>query len=146
MAELLYKELSYAIVGAAMEVHSVLGSGFLEAVYQSALEKELRLRQIPFERKVKLPISYKGDLIGEYEGDMVVDGKIIVEIKSVSRFNSAHEAQIIHYLTATGLQLGLLLNFGANSLEYRRIIKSQKQNQKSASIGEIRGKNFLDHQ
>lgn len=146
MAELLYKELSYAIVGAAMEVHSVLGSGFLEAVYQSALEKELRLRQIPFERKVKLPISYKGDLIGEYESDMVVDGKIIVEIKSVSRFNSAHEAQIIHYLTATGLQLGLLLNFGANSLEYRRIIKSQKQNQKSASIGEIRGKNFLDHQ
>ncbi|MCC6260535.1 MAG: GxxExxY protein [Anaerolineales bacterium] len=146
MAELLYKELSYAIVGAAMEVHSVLGSGFLEAVYQSALEKELSLRQISFERKVKLPISYKGDLIGEYEGDMVVDGKIIVEIKSVSRFNSAHEAQIIHYLTATGLQLGLLLNFGANSLEYRRIIKSQKQNQKSASIGEIRGKNFLDHQ
>ncbi|MCC7119625.1 MAG: GxxExxY protein [Anaerolineales bacterium] len=146
MAELLYKELSYAIIGAAMEVHTVLGSGFLEAVYQSALEKELQLRQIPFEKKVKLPVSYKGDMIGEYESDMVVDGKNVVEIKSVSRFNSAHEAQTIHYLTATGLQLGLLLNFGANSLEHRRIIKSQKQNQKSASISEIRGKNSLDNQ
>lgn len=125
MAELLYKDLSFAIIGAAMEVYNVLGSGFLEAVYQAALEKELTLRGIPFERKVKLPVSYKGNLIGEYEADLVVDGKIIIEIKSVSRFNSAHEAQAIHYLTATGMQLAILVNFGAGSLEYRRIIKSQ---------------------
>lgn len=137
MAELLYKHLSFAIIGAAMEVHNILGSGFLEAVYQVALEKELKLRKIPFEHKVKLPISYKGELIGEYEADLVVDGKIVVELKSVSRFSSAHEAQAIHYLTATGVQLALLINFGAGSLEYRRVIKSERQNKKSASISDI---------
>jgi GxxExxY protein len=84
MTELLYKHLSFAIIGAAMEVYNLLGSGFLEAVYQAALERELMLRGIPFERKVKLPVSYKGELIGEYEADLVV------EIKSISRFNSAH--------------------------------------------------------
>jgi GxxExxY protein len=139
MVELLYKQLSFAIIGAAMEVQNVLGAGFLEAVYQTALEKELRLRGIPFERKVKLPVLYKGELIGEYEADLVVDGKIIVEIKSISKLNSAHEAQAIHYLTATGLQLALLINFGSSSLEYRRVIKSEKTNKKSALIDEIRG-------
>jgi GxxExxY protein len=144
MTELLYKDLSFAIIDAAMEVHNVLGPGFLEAVYQIAFEKELALRKISFEPKVKLPVSYKGELISEYEADLVVDGKIIVELKSISRFNSAHEAQVIHYLTATGLQLALLINFGAGSLEYRRIIKSEKQIKKSVSISEIRGKNSLD--
>ena len=143
MAELLYKHLSFAIIGAVMEVHNVLGSGFLEAVYQVALEKELALRKIPFEHKVKLPVLYKGELIGEYEADLVVDGKIVLELKSISRFNSAHEAQAIHYLTATGLQLALLINFGAGSLEHRRSIKSEKQIKKSAPISEICGKNSL---
>jgi GxxExxY protein len=87
MAELLYKHLSFAIIGAAMEVHTVLGSGFLEAVYQTALEKELKLRGIPFARKVKLPVSYKGELIGEYEADLVADEKIILELKSISKLN-----------------------------------------------------------
>ncbi len=144
MAELLYKHLSFAIIGAAMEVHKILGSGFLESVYQGSLEKELVLRGIPFERKVKLPVSYKGELVGEYESDLVVDGKIVVEIKAISRLNSAHEAQAIHYLTATGLQLALLINFGSGSLEYQRIIKSEKQIKKSAPISEISGKNFLE--
>jgi GxxExxY protein len=125
MTEILFKQLSYAIIGAAMEVHTILGSGFLEAVYQAALEKELRLRGIPFERKVKLPVSYKGDLIGQYEADLVVDGKIIVEIKSVSRLNSVNDAQAIHYLTVTGLQLAILINFGESSLQYRRIVKTE---------------------
>jgi GxxExxY protein len=122
-----------------MEVHNVLGSGFLESVYQTSFEKELTLRGIPFERKVKLPVSYKGELVGEYEADLVVDEKIVVEIKSISRLNSAHEAQAIHYLTATGLQLALLVNFGAGSLEYRRVIKSEKQKKQSAPISGIRG-------
>ena len=126
MAEILYKELSYAIVGAAMEVHSILGSGFLESVYQIALEKELRLREIPFERKVKLPVSYKGDLIGEYEADLIVDGKIIIELKSVSRITPAHEAQAHHYLAATGLQLAIVINFGETSLQSRRVIRTTK--------------------
>lgn len=126
MAEILFKQLSYAIIGAAMEVHNILGLGFLEAVYQVALEKELRLRGIPFERKVKLPVLYKGDLIGEYEADLVVDGKIVVEIKSISRLTSAHEAQAIHYLAATGLQLAILINFGETSLQSRRVVRTEK--------------------
>ena len=78
MAELLYKQLTFAVIGAAMEVHRILGPGFLESVYQSALERELTLRGIVYERKVNLPVTYKDILIGEYEADLVIDGKIIV--------------------------------------------------------------------
>jgi len=123
MVELLYKEQTFAVIGAAMEVHTILGPGFLEAVYQGALERELTLRGILFERKVKLPLTYKDLVIGEYEADLVIDKKFIVEIKAVSKFNSNHQAQAMHYLTATGLHLALLLNFGTGSLEHRRIIK-----------------------
>jgi len=123
MVELLYKELTFAVIGAAMEVHKILGSGFLEAVYQAALERELTLRGIPFERKVKLPVTYKDVIVGIYEADLVIDNKFIVEIKAVSKFNSNHQAQAMHYLTATGLRLALLLNFGTGSLEHRRVIK-----------------------
>ncbi|MEW6401745.1 MAG: GxxExxY protein [Chloroflexota bacterium] len=133
------------IIGAAMEVHTVLGAGFLEAVYQKALEKELTLRGIPFEPKVKLPVAYKGELLGEYEADLVVDGKTIVEIKSIFRLNSVHDAQAIHYLTATGLQLALLLNFGAGSLEYRRVVKTEKTGQKiRANLRNPRPRNDLE--
>jgi GxxExxY protein len=123
MIELLYKELTFAVIGAAMEVHTILGPGFLEAVYQAALERELTLRRIPFERKVKLPVTYKDVLIGEYEADLVIDKKFVVEIKAVSRFNASHQAQAMHYLAATSLRLALLLNFGTGSLEHRRVIK-----------------------
>src|SRR5512138_1131868 len=107
MTEILFKELSFAIVGAAMEVHNILGPGFLESVYQAALEKELTLRQIPFWSQVELPVTYKGDLIGVYKADLVVDTKIIVEIKGISRLNPSHSAQALHYLTATGLELAI---------------------------------------
>lgn len=123
MTELLYKKLTYSVIGAAMEVHRELGSGFLEAVYQKALAHELRIRKILFDEQVHLPIMYKGVLIGDYIADFVVDGKLIVEIKAVSRLSSAHQAQAMHYLAATGLRLALLLNFGAGSLEHRRVIK-----------------------
>lgn len=123
MTELLYKELTFKVIGAAMEVHRILGPGFLEAVYQGALERELHLRIIPFERKVKLPVVYKDVIIGEYEADLVIDNKFIVELKAVSKLNSSHEAQAMHYLAATGLRLALLLNFGASSLDHRRVIK-----------------------
>lgn len=127
MAEILYKELSFKIAGAAMEVHGILGLGFLEAVYQKALEKELSLRNIPFQHQVELPVSYKGEPIGMYKADLVVDGKIIVEIKGMSKLNASHNAQAIHYLAATGLELAILINFGAGSLEYRRIVRSQNK-------------------
>ncbi|GAB4463343.1 MAG: hypothetical protein Kow0070_23730 [Anaerolineales bacterium] len=123
MVELLYKELTFAVIGAAMEVHKILGPGFLEAVYQTALETELTLRRIPFESKVKLPVTYKDVTVGVYEADLVIDNKLIVEIKSVSKLNASHQAQAMHYLAATGLRLALLLNFGNGSLEHRRIIK-----------------------
>lgn len=122
MTDLLYKELTFAVIGAAMEVHSILGSGFLEAIYQTALEKELTLRGIPFEHQVELPVSYKGELIGVYKADLVIDKKFVVEIKAV-RLMPGHQAQAMHYLAATGLRLALLLNFGSTSLEHRRVIK-----------------------
>ena len=127
MAEILFKALSFAIIGAAMEVHQILGPGFLESVYQAALEKELKLRGIPFQHQVELPVSYKGDLIGVYKADLVVDEKIIVEIKGISRLNASHEAQAIHYLAVTGLQLAILINFGIGSLESRRVVKSENK-------------------
>ena len=123
MPELLYKELSYAIVGAAMEVHRILGPGFLEAVYHAALAHEFTLRGIQFEQHVKLPVSYKGELIGDYEADFLIEGKIILELKAVTTLHPRHEAQAIHYLTATGFKLAILLNFGTPSLEHQRIVK-----------------------
>lgn len=83
MAELMYKELTFAVIGAAMEVHRILVPGFLESVYQGALERELTLRAIPYQRKVKLPVVYKDCVIGEFEADLVIDGKFIVELKVV---------------------------------------------------------------
>ena len=112
MAELLYKELTFAVIGAA-----------LEAVCQVALERELTLRGIPFEKQARLPVSYKDVLVGEYIADFIIEGKLIVEIKAVSHFNSQHQAQAMHYLAATGCRLALLLNFGTGSLEHRRVIK-----------------------
>ena len=123
MAEIIFKELSYAIVGAAMEVHRILGPGFLEAVYQAALAHELTLRGIRFEQFKKLPVYYKGVLVGEYEADFVIEDKIILEIKAVSKLHPRHEAQAIHYLTATGFRLAILLNFGTPSLKHQRIVK-----------------------
>jgi GxxExxY protein len=128
MTEILFKELSFKIIGAAMEVHSILGPGFLESVYQAALEKELALRRIPFQHQVELPVLYKGDVIGIYKADLLIDNKIIVEIKGVSKLNSSHHAQALHYLAATGLPLALIINFGAGSLEHRRVVKTENAN------------------
>jgi GxxExxY protein len=122
MTEILYKELAYAIVGAAMEVHRELGPGFLESVYRKALIYEFMLRNIPFEEHKALPVHYKSQLIGEYQADLVVDGKIIVELKAVSALAPAHAAQARNYLAATGLRLAILISFGAASLQTKRVI------------------------
>jgi len=123
MTKILFKELSYKIIGAAMEVHRILGPGFLEAVYEAALAHELTLRGIPFERQKELPVYYKGQLVGHYVADFVVDGQIILELKAVSALTKAHEAQAHNYLAATGLRLAILLNFGAESLQQKRIVR-----------------------
>ena len=106
-----------------MEVHRVLGPGFLEAVYEEALAHEFALRSIPFERQKRLPVYYKEQLAGEYVADFVVDDRIILELKAVSRFTPAHEAQAHNYLAATGRRLAILLNFGAPSLQQKRIVR-----------------------
>ena len=123
MPEILYKELSYAVVGAAMEVHRTLGPGFLESVYEEALAHELALRGIPFERQKRLAVAYKGEPVGEFVADVVVDGKVILEPKAVSAIAAAHEAQAHHYLAATGLRLAIVLNFGAASLQQKRVVR-----------------------
>ena len=123
MTDYLFEQLSYAAIGAAMEVHRLLGPGFLEGVYEQALAVELGLREIPFRRQVPLTVLYKNVSVGDYRPDFVVDDRIIIEIKAVSDLASAHESQAHHYLVATGMRLAILLNFGARSLQIRRIIR-----------------------
>jgi GxxExxY protein len=123
MAEILYKQLSFKIVGAAMEVHRTLGPGFLEAVYQASLAHELMLRGILFEQFKPPTVTYKGIWVGHYEADFVVENAIILELKAVPVFHPRHEAQAINYLATTGFQLALLLNFGAESLQHKRLIR-----------------------
>jgi GxxExxY protein len=123
MNGILYPELSYAVVGAAMEVHSVLGPGFLEAVYQKALAHELGLRGIAAIREQQLPVIYKGVDVGFYVADFVIDKKIILELKATTQLTSAHKAQAINYLAATGYDLAMLMNFGERSLKSERIIR-----------------------
>ena len=123
MTEILHKERSFEIVGAAMEVHKILGPGFLESVYGGALIHEFTLREIPFEKKKHLPVRYKDVIVGDYEADFVVDNLIVVELKAVATLSKAHEAQAYHYLSATGLHLAILINFGAPSLQYKRVVK-----------------------
>ena len=123
MADLIYKKESYQIIGAAMEVHRQLGNGFLEAVYQEALAIEFELRDIPFVREDKLEIKYKNRLLSTfYIADFVCYDKIIVEVKALRELTGNHISQVINYLNATGMKLGVLINFGSESLEYRRLL------------------------
>ena len=124
MTELLLKQEVYSIVGAAIDVHRELGPGFLEAVYQEALEIELGLKEIPFEAGKHLPIRYKDRLlVKDYIADLVCFDQIIVELKALDRLSGREEAQVLNYLKATGLHVGLLINFGsATRLEWKRYV------------------------
>ena len=106
-----------------MEVHRILEPGFLEAVYQAALAHELTLHGIRFEQFKHLPVTYKGIPVGNYVADFMVEDKVIIEIKATSKFHPKHQAQAINYLTATGFRLAILLNFGAGSLQHKRLVK-----------------------
>jgi GxxExxY protein len=127
-ADYLYKEECYKIIGAAMEVHRQLGAGFLEAVYQEALEYEFIERKIPYKRESELPIFYKGrKMQKKYIADFVCYDKIIVELKALSALTTEHDAQVLNYLKATNMKLGLLINFGKPSLEFKRLIRERPQ-------------------
>jgi GxxExxY protein len=123
MSEIVYEEESYKIIGACLEVHKELGCGFLEPVYQEALEIEFRSQNIPYEREKELKIYFKGiELQKKYIADFVCSNKIILEIKALSHLTTEHESQVLNYLKATNFKLGILINFGQVSLKYKRLV------------------------
>lgn len=124
MINLIFKEEVFRIIGAAIEVHTELGSGFLEAVYQEALERELREKGIPFVSQKPISILYKGELLQkEYVPDLLCFDKVIVELKALDSLSGKEEAQIINYLKASGLLVGVLINFGSHKkLEWKRFV------------------------
>ena len=117
---------SYAVIGAAMEVHSRLGPGFLEAVYQEALGIELNRQEIPFQAQVPVEVWYRGEKLAcTYRADIVCYRDLLVELKALARVGSREKAQLLNYLRATGHERGLILNFGAPKLQYERCIWTQ---------------------
>ena len=117
----IYPELSFQLMEIAFEIHNQLGPGFGEEIYQKAFEHELALRSVPFERQETIQVVYKGQLVGTYRLDLVVDNKIIVELKAVAGLNDLFKQQLRSYLKATGLRLGILINFGAARVQSGRI-------------------------
>ncbi len=129
---------TYAIIGAAMEVHKQLGCGFLEGVYREAMALELTARGIPHRREVDLPVYYKGQRLDtSYRTDFVCSDSVIVELKALSRLSGTEEAQVLNYLKASGKTIGLLLNFGALSLEYKRFVWNPQTNPQITRITQI---------
>jgi GxxExxY protein len=124
-SEKIKDERTYKIIGTAMEVHRQLGCGFLEPVYQEALEREFQLQGIPYKSQPKVQILYKGEPLNKtYEPDFICYEKIIVEIKALSKLSRNEEAQILNYLKASKLSLGLLINFGSKSLQHKRFVSN----------------------
>ena len=119
-----YSDVTGKVIGCAMEVHSVLGCGFQEVVYQRALAVEMERRGLSFAREWEMPIWYRGVQVGTRRVDFLVEERVVVELKAIAGLENVHLAQAINYLEAFGLEVGLLLNFGATKLEFRRVVKS----------------------
>lgn len=117
-----HQEITQSIIGAAFEVHNTLGHGFLEKVYQNALIKELRLRGHQAEADVRITVTYKDEIVGDYIADVLVDNSVILELKALNQLTGEHEAQLLNYLKATGQKIGLLLNFGVRRVQVKRRI------------------------
>lgn len=120
--EVIHKELSYDIVGIAMDVHNALGCGFLEKVYENALFMKLKKSGYRVEQQAPIKVYFEKEVVGEYFADLLVEDKIILELKCAESIGDVHKAQILNYLKATGLRLGILLNFSKPKLEYVRVV------------------------
>ena len=120
--DIVYIEISYKIVGLAMEVHSKLGFGFLEKVYENALMILFEKNEVPAKQQAPVKVYFEGRIVGDYYADILVDDKNILELKSVDKIIDTHRAQVLNYLRATGLRLAIILNFGRSSFEYERFI------------------------
>ena len=139
---LIHGGLTGQIIGAAMEVHSKLGPGFLESVYERALAYEFELQKISFETQKEIPAFYKNKQVKQFICDFVVDSKVIVELKAIKEITEIEKIQVINYLKAGGFQVGLLLNFGQKSLEYKRLVNTKTricENQRNPRL-KMRGK------
>ena len=123
MNKLKYSEITSKIIGNAMKVHSYLGNGFQEVIYQRALELEFKKNNIEFQRELEMPIYYYKEEIGKRRVDFLVDEKILVELKAITKLEDVHCAQILNYLTAYKLEIGLIINFGEKSLIFKRFVK-----------------------
>jgi GxxExxY protein len=120
--KLLHEETTRKIIGAAFEVHDQLGYGFLERVYQRALQVELLQRGVTAELEKKIQIQYKGVVVGDYDADLIVDGRVAVEIKVAPQYDKRDEAQLLNELKATGIKVGILINFGRTKVDYKRLV------------------------
>ncbi len=122
MAEYLFKELSYTVVGALYSVHNILGPGLLESAYEGALVIECRRLNLAVEQQKVYPVYYKGELAGAYIADLVIEGKLILELKSVSKLTPVMEAQLINYLRLSGIRVGYLVNFNGSRVDFKRFV------------------------
>jgi GxxExxY protein len=116
------REITEQILGAAFEVHSVLGHGFLEKVYKRAMQVELISRKLKAETESEIKVRYKGVVVGEYQADLLVEDQVIVELKVAKEYQPADEAQLLNELKATGIKVGLLINFGRTKVEFKRFV------------------------
>ena len=129
-----YSDLTSRIIGCAMEVHKTMGNGFQEVVYQRALAIELELQKIGFARELEMPLFYKGVDVGSRRADFLVEDKVLVEIKAVIQLEDVHLAQAINYLEAYKLEVGLLINFGSKSMQFKRVMKTLNHGQSSNQL------------
>jgi len=120
--EILHKDLSYKIVGLAMQIHSELGFGFLEKVYENSMMVLFHRENIMAKQQAPVSVSFEGEIVGDYYADILIEDKIILELKAIEKITDAHKAQALNYLKAIGLKLAIIINFGKQRLEYERIV------------------------
>ncbi len=120
--KIIYKDLSYKIIGLAIKVHNKLGYGFMEKVYENAMMVLFRKNRIQSKKQAPISVCFEGEIVGDYYADILIENKIILELKAAEKIIDAHRAQVLNYLKATGLELSIILNFGKEKLEYERFI------------------------